>query len=229
LAVWGDFSYSPVRSNDALMWEAAAVQACVDHGSADETRRKLNEEARRRHPLCCSNPSEESYAQREEALAVLRAHPGQALRLYPLSVLRLLLSPGLDIVAEDLWPGASGPHAESPAYSLAGRGTFSTLKARPPLWAVLAWGLLVLAALYGLAALSLRRLWQKRERFIIAACLVPVAYLTIVSSGGWAYYRYRIPILPLLGVVDAIALGELLAARRQRPETRPSSSPAGAD
>jgi hypothetical protein len=206
------------------MWEAAAVQACVDHSSADETRRKLNEEARRRHPLCCSNPGEESYIQREEALVVLRAHPGQVLRLYPLSVFRLLLSPGLDLVAEDLWPGQSMPRTESPAYSLAGRGTLSTLRGRPALWAVLAWGLLVSAALYGLALRSLRLLWLRRERFAIAACLVPAAYLTIVSSGGWAYYRYRIPILPLLAAFGAVALGGLLT-RSQQPGARPSTEP----
>jgi hypothetical protein len=206
-AVFGDFGYNPVRSNNTLLWEAAAVQAYVDQTPPEVQRRRLFEEVSRRQAVGGGNLYTEARIERELAFSILRAHPWQTLRLYPVSVLKMLLSPGLDIVAEDLWPGASGPKVESPGYGLAGHGTFSTLKARPCLWVVLAWGLLVLAALYGLTMLSLWRLWRRRQSFAAAACLAPVAYLIIVSSGGWVYYRHRLPILPLLAVFSANAWG----------------------
>jgi hypothetical protein len=223
-AVLGDFSYNPVRSADTLLYEAAAVQAYVDHSPEDVERRRLHQEVQLRHSPGPEDPIEEARIARQLSLAILRAHPGHVLRLYPVSLLKLFWSPGLDIVTEVLWPGGLIPADQSAPYRLAGHGTRDALARRPLLWAVLVLGLLVLTLLYGLALLGLRILWQRRQPFAVVACLVPVAYLVIVSSGGWVYYRHRIPILPLLAAFDSIALGELLPRPRQ-PEARAPQLP----
>jgi uncharacterized membrane protein YqjE len=63
----------------------------------------------------------------------------------------------------------------------------------------------LLALDYGLAALGIWRLWKVR-RFEAVACLAPIAYLIAISAGGWAYYRHRLPILPLISILGAGAL-----------------------
>ncbi|MDD5629332.1 MAG: hypothetical protein PHU21_09720 [Elusimicrobia bacterium] len=207
-AIWGDFRYNPVRSDYTLLWEAAAVQSAVDRQPVEAARQKLYEEVHRRQALRGVDEIAGTRVAQEVALEVLRAHPWPALRLFPVSMVKMFWGPGLDVVAEVLWPGASFVRTESAVASLAGRGTLSMLKERPCLWLALAWGLLVLTLLYGLAALGLWRVWQGRQRFAAAACLVPVVYLALISSGGWVYYRHRILILPLLAVFGAIALGK---------------------
>jgi hypothetical protein len=38
--------------------------------------------------------------------------------------------------------------------------------------------------------------------------VVPLVYLIVISGGGWAYYRFRVPMMPLLAVLAACGLGK---------------------
>ena len=211
---WRSFSFNPVRVADAMFWQAAAIQASIEGISMDDSRAKLANEFRQLYPKPSENSVEESRLLHAFARKIVVTHPMQAIKLYPISVLKMLLSPGLDLIAKAIWPNQSVPNKQSLVNKVMGLGTLAILEQRPLLWIVGGWVCLLLGLNYGLAALGFWRLYMGRQRFVLAACLVPIVFLVMVSSGGWVYYRHRIPILPLLEVLAAASGIRALGLRR---------------
>lgn len=205
-AVAGHFEYSTITGVNALSWEAASVRAALDGTSLEDGRRKVAEEFSRRYPDPVADPFEVSRLRRRLARVIVLSHLGQTARLHLVSTVKMLFGPGLDLVAQALSPGEPLPSEESLVYSVAGAGTFAVLKARPHLWGVLVTTGLVLTLCYGLGAFGALRLWRLGRRFESAVLLSPLAYLLLLSGGGWSYYRFRIPLMPLLAILSAGAL-----------------------
>lgn len=213
-AAFGRFAFNPVRSADALVWEAGALLAAKDGLSLDAGRARLYEEFARRHPEPMENPVERAAALGALSREIVLAHPWEAVRLFPVSMAKMLLGPGLDVIAETLWPGEALARAESRVDAVAGAGTLAVIRQRPALGAVAGWVALLLLATYVLAARGAWRLWRDGRRAELAALLPPILFLLVVSSGGWAYYRHRVPIMPLLALLAAAGLPSRSSAGR---------------
>lgn len=204
-ALFGSFEFSSITGLNALLWEAAAVQATADGVPLETGRQAMKDELKRRHPGEFSGPFDESHARAALAREVVLRHPLAAARLHAVSTLKMLLGPGLNEIAKALSPDAPLPSEESMITSMSGAGTFAVLKARPRLWVVLVTEGLILGATYLLAVLGAWRLWLGRRRLEAAAVAVPLLYLLVLSAGGWSYYRFRLPLLPLLIMLGAAA------------------------
>jgi hypothetical protein len=115
----------------------------------------------------------------------------------------MLLSPGVDLVQEVVWPGSENAPVVSPAGAVTGAGSLAVLRRHPALWLAVAWNAALLALAYALAVIGAWGLWRERRWSGLAVCLTPVVYMLAISAGGWAYYRHRVPILPLILVLSA--------------------------
>lgn len=206
--VWGKFEYNPVRSADLLSWQAASIQAAIRGTTRDAAHAELIADFEKAHPGLEAHTEEAARLLETESKRIILSHPWQMIKLFPVSLVKMMLGPGLELVAEAMWPGQAlpNPNQESAVYKVAGVGTLAVLRARPLLWVVGLWEALLLACGYGFAGLGTWRLWKANRRLALAACLLPLLYLILISNGGWTYYRMRIPMLPLVAILAAAAL-----------------------
>ena len=206
--LFGSVSFSSLPGVNFLYYDAAAVEAAATGIPGGVAARELRERFESENPGL-TDPFEASRRQAAAARRVFAAHPLALLRVHAFTGLKMLLGPGVELVAQELY-GETSEALEDRAGALSGRGTRAILARRPALWAVVAFQAMLLAAVY---LLSLRGLLvvARRGAFFAAAWLVPLFYLAIISTGGWCYYRFRVPLWPLFCV---------LAAAGTRPLTR---------
>lgn len=202
LARFGAFEFTSIHGQN-LLWEAAAAMGVTEGAPHDETRVALEARALE------AGPYKDAFDRSRRMLAVaraeLRGRKLALLRLHAVSTVKMLAGPGVDALAEVVWPGrplpGSGPERRD---VMTGSGTRALLSERPILWLPLLWTLALLAAVYALAARGAWRLWkEKREEAVLM--LVPVLYLLAVSGGSWGYYRLRLPLMPLLAALAGCA------------------------
>lgn len=211
--VFGSFEFSSMSGINLYFWEGAAVQAAVEGRPFAETRAALEKKDAAEAPAA-EGPFEASRRRRALAAGIFAEHPAVVLRLHAVAAVKMLAGPGLDLLAEVLWPGRPLPAASvTPAHRLAGSGTRALLKERPVLWGLLAFTMALLAALYALAAGGAWLFWRGRLRAALLVA-VPAAYLLAISSWSFAYYRFRLPMTPLLA---ALAAGILIRGRSSAP------------
>lgn len=199
---FGAFEFSSITGINMLFWEGAAVKAAAEGLSFEEARRRLVVE----EPESSAekeNPFLRSERQKQKALDIMAAHPAAVLKVHAVSTLKMLIGPGLDAVAQGVDPGRPLPSAQSAVDKIAGAGTMALLRERPKLWIPLVWTALLLACVYPLALVGAWRLGKTGAHFVI-----PLLYLIAISGGGWAYYRFRVPMMPLLAILAACALGK---------------------
>lgn len=208
-AVLGSFSFTSITGASLLFWEAPAVLSVADGIPYGEAQTRLEADFKAAHPGPL-DAFDESRLRRAEAKRILRAHPGAMLKTHVLAVARILLGPALDLVDDELFPAAPPDRGDSGAFGAAGAGTLALARRKPLLWGVLALTLAVLGAAYALAAAGVFAL--RRRKDAAAAVLAPLAYLLVLSSGGWAYYRFRVPLWPFVCVLAAAGAA---AARRR--------------
>ena len=205
LILLGHLSFSTISGVNILFYEAAAVRSAAEGVSFNEARARFESEL-----AVVSRAQGDAFVVSQEqwdlARSYLRRHPVQVARVHAVLGAKMLLGPGLDLLAAELQPGESWTAADSAVDQMTGAGTMALLKSRPWLWAPLAYTMVLLVLTYFLAAagawFGLRRLGA----FFCAACLVPAAYLLVVSVGGWAYYRFRVPLWPVLSVLAAVGV-----------------------
>lgn len=215
LALFGHFAFTSLPGTNLLLYEASAVKSAAEGGSSASAARALQEEFARENPGPITNPFERSRLQSAHARRYLFAHPGAALRAHAAAALKLLAGPAIDLIDEELAPGrARPPQAESGA-GASGRGTLALARERPALGGLLIFAWAWLAAAYAAAAAGARRLWAG-ARFGAAVILTAAAYLLAVSVGGWAYYRFRVPLWPC---VCLLAAGAFSPGPRRREES----------
>lgn len=219
-AVFGSFEFSSMSGMNLYFWEGAAVLAAVEGRPFAEVRARLEKEDALTAPVG-EGPFEASRRRRSLAAGIFAEHPAVMLRLHAVAAVKMLAGPGLDLLAEVLWPGRPLPAASiTPAHRLAGSGTRALLRERPVLWGLLALTMALLAALYALAAWGAWLLWRKR-RWAALVVAVPTAYLLAISSWSFAYYRFRLPMMPLLAI---LAAGVLLRDKNCAPSGAGRSS-----
>lgn len=207
-ARFGAFELTSIHGQN-LLWEAAAAMSITDGTGHDETRVALEARALEAGPY--KDSFDRSRRMLDVARPELRRRPLAVLRLHAASTFKMLAGPGVDALAEVVWPGRPLPGAgPEQRHVMSGSGTRALLAERPILWLPLLWTLALLAAVYGLAARGTWVLWKERRREL-ALVLVPVLYLLAVSGGSWGYYRLRLPLMPLLA---ALAGGALLKPKR---------------
>lgn len=201
-SVFGAFELSSMSGMNLYYWEGGAILAAVEGKSFAETRGRLEREDA---PLAAEqDPFESSRRMRGLFKPILMAHPGTALRLHAMAGLKMLLGPGTDQLASVWWPGEPKPDAPvTDAHKLAGAGTLAHLRRHPVLWLPLAVTALLLGLTYGGALLGTIRLTLAGKPEGAALFLLPAAYLLALSSWSFAYYRFRIPMIPLLAVLAA--------------------------
>jgi 4-amino-4-deoxy-L-arabinose transferase-like glycosyltransferase len=200
----GHYEFSTITGVNALIWEAAGVEAAVDKTDLATARQALAAEMERRHPGPFTDKFEESHARTRLALKYLAAHPAALLKFQTVTTAKTLLGSGLDEVAKVLSPGRPMPSEESIIYSVTGSGTFALMRQRPELWLPLVTTGLILALTYALGALGVWSLWRLKRRYEASVLLVPIAFQLALAGGGWSYYRFRLPMLPLIAVLAAV-------------------------
>lgn len=199
---FGSFELSSITGINMLFWEGAAVKAAAEGIAFEEARRRLVvEEPESATEL--DKPFQRSARQKEKGLAIMAAHPAAVLKVHAVSTVKMLIGPGLDAVAQGVDPGRPLPAAQSAVDKIAGSGTMALLRERPKLWLPLAWSLLLLCAIYPLALAGAWKLGRQGLHLV-----VPLLYLIAISGGGWAYYRFRVPMMPLLAILAACGLGK---------------------
>ncbi|OGS00340.1 MAG: hypothetical protein A2V88_06390 [Elusimicrobia bacterium RBG_16_66_12] len=202
-AVFGSFEISSMSGMNLYYWEGGAVLAAVEGKPFSETRRRLEGEDAAAAPPG-EGPFDSSRRLRALARPIFVAHPGTLLRLHAMAALKMMLAPGTDQIASVWWPGESKPDAPvTDAHRLAGAGTFAHLRRHPSLWLALALTAALLAATYAGAAIGAFRLWSAQKSSGAVFFLLPAAYLFALSSWSFAYYRFRIPMIPLLATLAA--------------------------
>jgi 4-amino-4-deoxy-L-arabinose transferase-like glycosyltransferase len=219
-AIFGAFEFSSMSGMNLYYWEAGATLAAVEGTTFAETCAQLKKRDAIEAPAG-EGPFQASRRHRALASKIFADHPAVVLRLHAVAAVKMMAGPGLDLLAEVLWPGRSLPTASvTQAHQLAGSGTRALLKERPVLWVTLAFILALLGATYALAALGARLLWRRSAAAVLVV-LVPAAYLLAISNWSFAYYRFRVPMMPLLAV---LAAGALLRGRSCAPTGAGQSS-----
>ncbi len=204
-AVTGHFEFSTITGVNALLWEASGVKAAVDKTDLATARDDLMAQVSREHPEGFGDDFELSHARTKLALKFIFAHPRALLKFQMVTTAKTLLGPGLDEVAKGLLPGRPLPSEESLIYAIGGSGTAALLKERPQLWLALVTTGLVLFLSYGLGALGAWTLWRRRLVPQAAVLIPPIAFMLALAGGGWSYYRFRLPLMPLLAILGAVS------------------------
>ncbi len=193
-ALHGSFSFTSISGVNFLFYEAAAVKSVAEAIPVAQAADELARDFKREHPDPILNPFEESRLRRAAARGYLLAHPTAAMRAHAASAVKLLAGPGIDLIAEELEPGRPMPGSDLPRGEVRAGGTRALLRERPGLWALLVFTLGSLALGYAAAACGAWRLWRGPSRFGASLILTTAAYLLALSIGGWAYYRFRVPL-----------------------------------
>lgn len=211
--VFGAFEISSMSGTNLYFWEAASVLAARGEGSF----RAVSD----RHvalDAAAAVPGETAFdasrRRRAAAKPILLGNLATVARLHAVATVKMLAAPGLDVMTRVLWPGPPPPEAAVlPTHRVSASGTLEALARRPSLALPLLLTLATLTATYALAALAVWTAGAGGGR-AAAVVLAPAAYLVVLSGWSFAYYRFRIPLLPLLAVAAAGALPRLA---RRRP------------
>ncbi|MBI5623456.1 MAG: hypothetical protein HY924_06745 [Elusimicrobia bacterium] len=207
LGVYGQASLSTVTGTNLLFYEAAAVRASAEGIPSSEAVRLFKAELALRYREPPATPFVESSQRKALAREYLLRHPGAVMRVHAAAGFKMLFGPGLDLLAEELFPTEPGVQAQVELHQVTGQGTRALLQRRPGLWLALAWTMALLAACYVLACRGAWRLLTDPDRSKTAAVLLPAAYLLVLSVGGWAYYRFRVPLWPFAALLAPLGWG----------------------
>jgi hypothetical protein len=180
-----------VRSINMLYYRAAGVIALEAGTSRAHVAARLGAE----EPADLSE-AELDRLRMQEGVAIIAARPWGYVRLAARGAALMLLGPGDASLREYL--GLDGIAARV---------------------LIVGTGLGYLALLYvavgaGAAALARRR--GSGDWATLALLLGTIAYFVVVSSGGEAYSRFRVPFAPVLAILGGIGLLVMSATRRSR-------------
>lgn len=191
-AVTGVATFSTIDGYNMLEYRAAgAVTAETGVPIADvrlQLRRRL---ATRTHPEM--NPAERSREKGRLGVEVVREHPVGYLRQARDGAVRTLFL-ARDSNVSDLTEGRAGAWLVRPLL-----GALSVASA--------------IAMSCG-AVLGGLRLARRRDLTAIALLVIPPAYLLVIGSGPEAASRFRVPMVPFLAILSAVAIVDLASTRK---------------
>jgi len=181
-----------------LLYPAAGVESIRTHRPLAEVRSRLREEAIRNVP---ANGSDVDFrnAYRQKAMSILHAYP-KLLTIYCFhGALRILGGTGLEMLTDllDLPPPDSNMLQETPL--IKSSGTLLLLKKYPALIPLQIIYCMALVWMYVTALSGLVRLWKNGYSQVALLLLITFLYILGISSHQ-GYYRFRIPLIPILAM-----------------------------
>jgi 4-amino-4-deoxy-L-arabinose transferase-like glycosyltransferase len=201
----GVFTLSTISDTNLVYYRARAVLAEVNGISQDDAWVVLEEQVARAAGPGAS-PSQVVAAQRQIAIDTFRSYPGLTLKMLVFGVARIVADPGYTITCTlldpsstsfDCFPGKStmnDPGLIDKALSRVGAMSAIQILA-------LALSAVVLACLYGGAAIGLVRLLRERDWLTLGVTLLLIGYFVGLSAGAESNSRFRIPALPFMAIL----------------------------
>jgi len=182
---------------DLLRYPAAAALARDSGQSWSATDTKLRRQLDQSHPNGFSTPLERSRAYQAQAKQIIREHSGSFVIWNLLGAARILGGTGLEMPLQ-LFARKTMVSSQDNA-SVQGEGTRQLVRKHPLLMAVLVIYVIFLLALYGGFCKGLLVLCAEDQKtFAIFLGIAVLYYLALASHQG--YYRFRIPLMPLLAI-----------------------------
>jgi 4-amino-4-deoxy-L-arabinose transferase-like glycosyltransferase len=212
----GLFTLSTISDTNLIYYRARAVLAEAEGTSQDEAWDKLQQRIEQTAAEQKLSTAETIDLQRQEALAIFQRYPGLTVKMLAKGVGRLLFDPGYTITcaqldrqstAFDCFPGRSSMN--EPGLVDKALGKFGQMTAVQQL--VLLSSSVLLAILYSSAAFGVARLIRERRWLVLALLFLLIAYFVGLSAGGEANSRFRIPVVPFLGMLSGVGLTVLSA------------------
>jgi 4-amino-4-deoxy-L-arabinose transferase-like glycosyltransferase len=206
--------YFGFTSNDGfslLLYPASGIESMRTGVPITEVREKLLREVQATVP---PGSSELVYheAYRKKADAIIKSSYYGFLLYNAHGALRLLGGTGIEMLIDLLHLPTTSPGTSTPREPVLIRfsGTQALLRQYPALWPLHLGYLAALGILYVAFFFGIRQLWRARAHSIAAFLLLAFLYIIAISSHQ-GYYRFRIPLVPLL----ALSAGSYLSFRRR--------------
>ncbi len=215
----GYSGFSAISADSLLDFRAAGVLSIVEGISLDEARARLREEAGEYDP---ANPAQSVATARAIGSRIMLANPTAYARATANGIKRNLVDTGPEKALAQLGIESAG----SPLRELAAISPTEYLRKwfvdHPLQFGMRAGNIAALLALYvgALWAVFSRSPVRARRHLLIAVC----AYLLLVSAGPESYARFRVPCVPLLAALGAVAVYRLAATANSLipPRGRPN-------
>lgn len=201
-ALTGNFTFSSIGGISLLRYPAANIEARLKGISWREADRSLRERTdAARGPY--ASQAEKGAVYMREALPIIKAHPFLLGVICLRGAAYVLFGTGEEMIFSDFGVDLAPVMAATKDVPLGGT---RALAARYP-WAALvkAWYLLFLFFLYGAAARGLWCLFKEGHRAGAGFLLAGLFYFLAISSYQ-GYYRFRLPMLPLLAAAAVFSV-----------------------
>ncbi|MBI5743938.1 MAG: glycosyltransferase family 39 protein [Elusimicrobia bacterium] len=200
-ALTGQFTFSTIGGISLLRYPAANIEAKLNGTSWSEADRLL------RARVDAANGPYTSTAQKgaaymAAALPIIKQHPFICAAFCLRGAAYVLFGTGEEMVFYALGRDLGPILAAAPAVPLG--GTIALVRAYPWAAALKLAYLLFLLFFYWSAARGLRNLWREGRR-AEAGCLLAGTLYFLALSSYQGYYRFRIPMLPLLAAAAAFS------------------------
>jgi 4-amino-4-deoxy-L-arabinose transferase-like glycosyltransferase len=209
-SVSGCAEFSTIKNANLLFYKGAGIVARRDGISFSEAQAKLRQRSR---GAAATSIAERDSIYKQEALELFRSHPVLLIRNLLIGLSKLILSPSAT-TSWYIYLGMS--EASSPIMDLGRLSPLAYIQKWPlgkPLpflslaFDILHLGFLYLCAVYG-AYIILRRRHHVSLPEYLFVCIF-LAYLAAVSSGPETYFRFRVPLMPLLCLIAGIGVSQL--------------------
>jgi hypothetical protein len=220
----GDWTLSTIADDNLLYYRARDVLAEVQGRPQDEVWSDLEREVNQVTADRRLSVADTSAYMRQRALGVFLHYPAATARMTLAGLARILADPGFSRVCTVLNPA-------SETYDcVPGRGTMNGTGVLQTAWivwsgfswlqrAALAWGVIGLAATYGLGVLGALALIRNRRLLAALLLIGLVVFFCGLSAGAEANARFRVVVMPMLAILagqGGLALRAFVAARRAR-------------
>ncbi|MBI3549016.1 MAG: glycosyltransferase family 39 protein [Elusimicrobia bacterium] len=203
----GIATFSSQGGRDLLRYPAAGIETLRTGKPWTEVEAAMRRKVDLEHASGYASDAEQGRAYGREAMGVLRAHPAMLARYCAWGAVKVLSGGGLEMLIEWITPQKTSVQDQAFHPEATGHGTLALLRRYPALIPLQILYAAALAALYGLFAIGLRRLLSSGRTDQAALLFVCAAYFLALSSSQ-GYYRYRIPLLPLLAAGAAASFSK---------------------
>ena len=206
----GSSQFSAIESINMVNYRAAMVIAERDGISRDEAVQQIKDQ----YGLTQQRGWNEAW--RSAGVDVLLHNPDIFLKQYAVSLANIFIGPGSEIAVRlsGVDVGESGPLGDLRRLS-PGEYVERWVVGDPLYFFTFIFSMMHMLLLYaGAAYWSVRTLFQRPWNVVSIFLFGMLAYLALVSAGPEAYYRFRVPMTPLLVLMTAGAWFDFMKRRR---------------
>jgi hypothetical protein len=220
-AVAGYPRFSAISDINLYFYQAAGALAFERGAPIGDVQRELGyggeEVYLRSHPEQRSwSQAKQLQFQHDEAVRIIREHPGAMLRVHLAGVFDMLIDPGtngyLDFFRLRAGPDQAPPRQANASIVVRLRRAFREKPLAATIHVLLCAALLVSYAAAILGVL-VSRVWNNR---LALFALAIAAYLLALSGGPAAYHRFRLPLEPVICLLAGCGLAALWGSLRAR-------------